>query len=50
MSENLTVETMQDILHQQQQAQIKGGALSAALRIDLLRRDFSVLEQNGDAF
>ena len=50
MSENLTVETMQDILHQQQQAQIKGGAVSAALRIDRLRRAVSVLEQNGDAF
>ena len=50
MSENSTVETMQDILHQQRQAQIKGGAVSAALRIDRLRRAVNVLEQNGDAF
>ena len=47
MSENSTVETMQDILHQQRQAQIKGGAVSAALRIDRLRRAVNVLEQNG---
>ena len=50
MSQNSTVETMQDILHQQRQAQIKGGAVSAALRIDRLRRAVNVLEQNGDAF
>ena len=50
MSENPTVETMLEILHQQRQAQIKGGAVSAALRIDRLRRAVNVLEQNGDAF
>ena len=50
MSDNPTVETMQEILHQQRQAQIKGGAVPAALRIDRLQRAVSVLERNADAF
>lgn len=50
MSEMTTVDMMQQTLDRQRQAQIKGGEVSASLRIDRLKRAIAVLETHGDAF
>ena len=43
-----TIQGMQQRLDAQKQAQIAGGAVSAELRIDRLKRCIAILESNGD--